>query len=134
MPANPFFPLTVPDLVCDLDVDSYGAETTSDLQTLIQDVFHVLKELPGTNPDDPDRGCGAELILSAPQDALIPWCKNVEEQLRRDDRVTDVSVTLTSDNPPNVMVTIEVDGQVIPLTFGFLQGNFSNLTLIPNAS
>ncbi len=123
-------PLTIPDAVCDPDVDPYGRETTSDLQSLIQDVTHVLKELPGSNPDDPDRGVGVDLYLGATAATLNSLCGLIEAQLNVDDRIqsTSATVELQEDDTYRIKLDIEVGGEIIPLLFGWQAGNFTNLS------
>ncbi len=123
-------PLTVVDLVCELDLDPYGRETTSDLQSLIQDIFHVLKELPGSNPDDPDAGVGVDTYLSGTVDQFKGLAGTIEHQVNRDSRVNGCSCTLTP-NPNGtylVRIDIGVGSDIIPLQYGWQDGNFTNLT------
>lgn len=126
--AGVSLPLTYPDLVCELDLDPFGNETTSDLQSLMQDVFHLLKELPGSNPDDPDRGLGVDQYLSGTADQWPSFCRLAEAQLGQDDRIDTVScnVTLQADGTYRIRLDISVNGSVIPLEYGWQDGNFSN--------
>lgn len=121
MTANAL-PLTVPDVVCTDDVDQYARETTSDLETLVQDVFHILIELPGTNIDDPDRGVGVEALLSGSAANIGTVQKRIEAQLLRDDRI-DACTTEVSSDPDsgtyNLAITIQVDGSVVGLSFAY---------------
>lgn len=124
-------PLTIPDLVCVDDLDPFAGETTSDLQTLIQDVYHLLLEIPGSNPDDPDRGIGASTYLSGTLENFKSLPGRIETQLGTDDRISSVSCTITpqaSDNTFTVNLNIGVGTQVIPLQFGWQSGVFTNQT------
>ena len=117
------FPLTYADLVCDQDLDPFAGETTSDLQNLIQDVTHVIVELPGSNPDDPNRGVGIFNYLSGTEADLAKVAGIIESQLTQDDRVQACSCSiLTQDDatfPFVVRVDITVAGSVIGLSYGF---------------
>ncbi len=129
MPAA-ILPLTIPDLVCENDLDPFGRETTSDLQTLIQDVYHLLKEWPGSNPDDPDRGIGVDQYLSGTANDLGKMCSLIEAQLSEDDRIDSAKTTLdlNADGSLNrILVTIAVGSAVIPLAFGWQDGQFTTL-------
>ncbi len=123
-------PFTYADLVCELDCDPFMAETTSDLQNLIQDVLHVLKELPGTNPDDPEAGVGVEMYLNGTVGAFNALSGTIEQQLKRDERITDCSCTVATnpDGTFRLKVGISVDGTVIPLEYGWQNGQFTNLS------
>ena len=122
-------PLTYPDLVCNLDLDAYAAETTSDLQTLTQDVLHVLLEFPGSNLDDPGRGIGVFQYLGGTSDQFQHLARTIEAQLVRDDRIDSVyaDVTQESDGTWSLLIRIEVDGAVVPLQYGWQNGEFTYL-------
>lgn len=128
--ANVALPLTYPDLVCVLDLDPYAAETTSDLQNLIQDVLHILREHLGSNPDDPERGCGVENYLSGTVDQFRTLCGTIETQLNTDERISSTSATITANDDSTFLLRIEigVSGTIIPLEYGWQNGNFTNLT------
>jgi hypothetical protein len=117
-------PLTVSDLVCVLDLDPNGNETTSDLQSLEQDVLHILIELFASNPDDPDRGVGIDQYLSGTQDDLSRVPRIIENQLDQDDRIDGVSANLVqqADGLFVLSIVLQVDGTVIGLHYGYVQG------------
>jgi hypothetical protein len=116
-------PLTVPDLVGFDDLDPNASETTSDLQTLFQDVYHVAVEILGTNPDDPTRGVGLLTYLSGTSVQLQTAGGVLENQLLADDRITSCNVAFDFSTVPNtVTINIGVDGQVIGLQYGFTNG------------
>ena len=118
----PALPLTYADLVFDAatgDLNPFGAETTSDLQNLIQDVGHILEELPGSNLDDVTRGIGIETYLSGNAKMLNSLPDKIETQLLADDRISSCTVTIQQ-NPDGsyvILVVIGVAGSVIPLQY-----------------
>ncbi len=123
-------PLTYPDLLCvNGDLDPFGGETTSDLQSLIQDVGHLLQEEPGSNPDDPNRGIGVHLYLNGTVDAFKGLSGLIEAQLSEDDRIDGISCKVTT-NPNGTFLLrldIGVNGTIVPLQYGWQDGNFTNL-------
>lgn len=127
-------PLTVPDVVCMLDVDPGAAETTTDLETLEQDVFHILIETLGSNPDDPNRGVGVEELLSGKLDDVQKLGPRCEQQLLEDDRIDTCKATLTeqSDGSFLLHLTIGVDGQVLGLSYAY--SATAGLTPLPTAA
>lgn len=113
-------PLTYPDLVCDLDLDPFANETTSDLQNLIQDVYHLLLELSGSNLDDPTRGIGVEQYLNGRFDDLQTLMNTIELQISQDDRVKNCQATVQQlANPEHyeIIVKIGVGDDTIGLSF-----------------
>lgn len=118
-------PLTVPDLVCELDLDAQARETTTDLQTLSQDVLHVLLELVGSNLDDPDRGIGVDQYLSGTEDQLAALPSVIENQLEKDDRIDACSASLDqqADGSWILSIEVQVDGTVLGLQYGYVQGS-----------
>lgn len=112
-------PLTYPDLVCDLDLDSFATETTSDFQNLVQDVTHILVELNGTNLDDSQKGVGIESYLSGTQLSFNGLIGVIEEQLSRDDRITGVIASIAQNTEETFTITIEisVSGTVLNLQY-----------------
>lgn len=129
MGTNVALPLTYPDLVCELDLDPFAQETTSDLQNLIQDVLHILREDLGSNPDDPERGCGVYNYLSGTVDQFATLCGTIETQLNTDPRINTASAKITP-NPDGtflVRIDIGVGSDIIPLEYGWQNGSFTNL-------
>ncbi len=127
-------PLTVPDVVCTLDVDPMAAETQSDLETLEQDVFHILIETLGSNPDDPNRGVGVEELLSGKLDDVQKLTGRCEQQLLEDDRIDACKATLTPQSDWSFILHIEigVDGTVLGLSYAY--SATAGLTPLPPAS
>lgn len=101
-------PLTYTDLVCFDDVDPLASETSSDMQNLAQDVYHIILEGLGTNIDDPTRGVGVQNYLSGTQAQFSAVTSIIEAQLREDPRIDGVQCTLT-DNGNN---TFNIDTQI----------------------
>jgi hypothetical protein len=92
-------PLTVPDLDWVEDMDLFAGETTSDLQTLAQDVFHILIEVLGSNIDDVSRGVGLGRVLSGTEGQLSDITRIIDAQLQKDERI-DASTTTLTKLPP----------------------------------
>lgn len=116
-------PLTYADLVGLDDLDPFASETTSDLQSLLQDLYHVLIELPGSNPDDPTRGVGIDQYLSGTLDQLRTLPGVIETQFTADDRVDGCTASLESQSsgpyPWIIAVEVQVSGTVIGLQYGW---------------
>jgi hypothetical protein len=114
-------PLTVPDVVCYLDVDAFGRETASDLETLAQDVFHRLLETPGSNIDDPSLGIGVEEMLSGGLEQLDQVTRRIDQQLAEDPRIDAVTSTLTKDAQGvyTLGISIQASGTVTGLVFSY---------------
>lgn len=123
MAKTPTLPLTYTDGVCFDDVDGFGRETTSDLENLVQDVFHILDEDPGSNPDDINRGIGVYGMLSGSSVDLAKVASRVDRELAKDDRIdsskTTIAVTAGQPNAYTMNLRIVVDGTVVGLSFAF---------------
>lgn len=87
-------PLTYADLVCVDDLDPNALETSSDLESLEQDVYHVILEEPASNPDDQDRGLGVQSLLSGDAGAIATVPRLVEAELLKDERIDQVRAQL----------------------------------------
>jgi phage baseplate assembly protein W len=122
-PSSGGVPTQVPvtDLLCIDDLDPNGGETTSDLQSLAQDVYHILLEPLGSNLDDPARGVGFAGLLSAPSTKLAAAANICDSQLRKDSRIQGSQTTLVqnSDGSYSVSVQITVAGGVLPLSYTY---------------
>ncbi len=92
----PVLPLTYADLVAIDDLDPLASETTSDLQTLAQDIYHILEEDPGSNLDDPERGVGVIRLLSGDTSVLQTLPHTIESELLKDDRIDQVNCTIVA--------------------------------------
>lgn len=117
-------PLTYPDLVCINDVDPYAAETTSDLQSLSQDVLHLLLEDLGSNPDDPDRGIGIMRYLSADQNTFATLPATIDSQLGQDPRITGSHSTVAAQADGSYLLSIQISVStgIVPLNFSITGG------------
>lgn len=115
----------VPDALCEFDLDPMGRETTSDLQTLRQDVLHVLLETAGSNIDDPNRGIGALNYLSGSVTDIAKLPAAIEQQLLQDDRIDtcDARLTLQQDGGYLLAITVGVNGAVVPLNYAYDAAN-----------
>jgi hypothetical protein len=115
--------VTVPitDAVWMDDIDPNGSETTSDLQSLVQDCYHVLWETLGANLDDPTRGIGVENALSNSAQDILAMPSNVDRQIELDDRVAKSVTTVAQTGPVNWSMTSTVYpvGSVLPITFTY---------------
>jgi hypothetical protein len=115
--------VTVPitDAVWFDDMDPNGSETTSDLQSLTQDCYHVLLETLGSNLDDPTRGIGVENALSASSTVLLAMPSQVDAQLLRDDRVQSSTTTLSQTGSLSWSMQTKVVpvGAVLPITYSY---------------
>jgi hypothetical protein len=122
--------LTNPDLICWDDVDAFGRETTSDLETLFQDFYHFLIEDPGTNIDDPRRGIGVGRMLSGPVSGLTT-AKNKIDQLGPEvfaGRIDTCATTISGPDDQGVYtlaINVGVDGVVYGLQFAWNQAGLS---------
>lgn len=114
-------PLTVSDLVWVDDLDQFARETTSDLQALVQDVYHSFLEQPGENLDVPDRGIGILTLLSGTVDQLVIAKNRAEQQLPLDPRIDAATCVITQDPDGgyDLQVTIMVDGSVIGIALDY---------------
>jgi hypothetical protein len=115
--------VNVTDLVCTDDLDANGSETTSDLQGLAQDIYHLLLESYGSNLDDPTKGFGAFTLLSGSSVNLLAAAGSIDSMLRSDSRVdmSKTTVTSTTSSPPSYLISIEIqaNGALLPLQFSF---------------
>jgi len=113
-------PLTVPDLACLDDLDAFGGETASDLQSLAQDVYHLLLERLGSNLDDLTRGIGVEGLLNGSADALAATPAIIDSQLRKDTRILSSRTRLTfQDEAYTLAISILPVATLVPLPLSF---------------
>jgi hypothetical protein len=128
-------PLTYTDLVCLDDIDPSASETTSDLQNLLQDIYHVLIELPGSNPDDPTRGVGIDQYLSGTLTQLQTLPGVIDEQLTADPRITGCASSVQQTSGPfafTITINVEVSGSVIGLQYGWsAPGGLQQVSVTP---
>lgn len=113
--------LTVPDLVCLDDLDAFGRETTSDLESLWQDIYHMLVEELGSNIDDTSRGIGVRQLLSGSTDALDKLSTRIDQGLQNDPRI-DASTTTIEEKPDGgfrIAIQIQVGATVTGLEYSW---------------
>lgn len=106
------------DLLCTDDVDEFGTEIDDPLQELEQDVFHMLLETYGSNPDAPSRGVGVQAALSGP--LTIHRSREIESRLTVDDRITAARATITpleAVGEYRLDLLLQVNEQELGLTF-----------------
>jgi hypothetical protein len=113
--------VNVTDGVCVTDLDPNSNETTSDLQGLAQDIYHILLEAPGSNLDDPTRGVGCEGYLSGSGAQLAALPAIIDSQLRKDTRIDSSTSGLTQNPDGSYLLSILVvaDGSILPLGFAY---------------
>lgn len=122
MNLNPaLLPLTYPDLVCVDDLDPMGSETTSDFQTLQQDVYHLLIEDAGSNLDDLSRGIGVESLLNGSNINIADIQHLIDTELTKDDRISTCTtkVTIGDTGIYYIDITITVGASVIGFNYQF---------------
>jgi hypothetical protein len=117
-----FGPVT--DLVCLDDVDLFARETADPLQQLVQDVYHMLIEKPGTNLDLPTRGIDVYSALSGPVSALKILANRIDQQLPLDPRVDTSSTTIVQDayGTYELRIILQVDAGLLNLLFTYSPG------------
>jgi len=105
------------DLDCFTDVDAFAAELDDPVAILAQDVFHILIERPGSNPDDPTRGIGIIEALSGKVDTTL--ASRIDAQLQKDDRIDVAQTTITDmgGGAYQIALTIQYDAEVLNLVF-----------------
>jgi hypothetical protein len=113
--------VNVTDGVCLDDLDPSGSETTSDLQGLAQDVYHLLLQVLGSNLDAPTLGIGVKNLLSASSLKLAAAASIVDSQLRKDTRIqgSQTTVVQNSDGPYAINIVIVASGTVLPLSYQY---------------
>jgi hypothetical protein len=109
------------DLVCLDDLDLFANETATELEALEQDVYHVLIETPGSNPDDPNRGIGVLSMLSGSVNDLAGLTQTIDAQLQKDDRINAASSRLVQLPEGGYVLEVEIvaDAGVLNLSYGY---------------
>lgn len=105
------------DLDCFDDITPFADELDDPLAELVQDVYHILIEAPGSNIDDPARGIGIVDRLSRAVDQTL--ASHIDAELEKDDRI-DVSQTVIADRGGGrfeIAISIHYDDQVLDLAF-----------------
>lgn len=122
-------PLTAPDIVCLDDMDPFADDTASDLETLEQDVLHMLIEDAGSNPDDPDRGIGIETLLGGTTVDLNTAINRINTGLQQDDRITKASASVTLDvDGVTYLIAIAIEVNKTLVTFNYKLSPTGGLT------
>jgi hypothetical protein len=106
------------------DLDPTGAETASDLESLEQDVMHIIAQTLGSNVADPDKGIGAVNYLSGTSAALAQMPQVLDAQLSNVLRLSGSKTTLTqaADGTWQVQVRCAVGGQVVNFNYALGPG------------
>ena len=116
--------VSITDAVCLDDVDSTGAETTSDLQALSQDIYHILLESFGSNIDDPSRGIGVRGLLNGTSQGLTRAAGILDSQLRKDNRIDSSRTTITFDSTTQIYtlnLMVVAAGNLLPMAYNYTQ-------------
>jgi len=128
-PTVPTLPKTYQTIRWTDDADPNFVDTASDLESLEQDVLHILMQVLGSNLDDPNRGVHAEGYLGATNLKIGELPHLLDSQLESDSRISSSQTTLTqtSANPVTFMVqcTVVVAGQVVKLNYKVGPGGVS---------
>jgi len=124
---------SVVDLVYWDDMDPLADETTSDLQALEQDVYHILLEAMASNLDDPTHGVNITGALSGTLQGLQARAQMIDAQLEGDDRVNSSRTTVqqNSDGTYLVLMDIGTDGSVVRLKFTLQQASVGTVEVLP---
>lgn len=99
------------DLVCVDDLTADMQETDpNDASALAQDVLHRLSTPHGTLPDDPDYGYDIAGLLSrgVTQQTLAELQGKARQEILKDDRIADATVTVTDDSNGNFRVSVRL--------------------------
>jgi hypothetical protein len=115
------------------DMDASAAETDSDLESLQQDVLHILMEVLGTNIADQDKGLGLLTLLSGPSTILLASGPLCDAQLSRVSRLSSSHTTITATSDPTqqpgvsyvINVSCQVQSDIINLQFVLNQNGLS---------
>jgi|HubBroStandDraft_6_1064221.scaffolds.fasta_scaffold88330_2 hypothetical protein len=119
MSATPPLPRTYQEARWLDDLDPSGAETASDLESLEQDVYHIIKQVLGTNLADMQKGVGAFNYLNGTSVQLRAMPGIIDAQLAQVTRITtsQSSVMQQANGAWLVSVVVEVGAQVLNLQY-----------------
>lgn len=112
----------ITDLVCTDDLAASGAETTSDLQALAQDIYHLLIETPGSNLADPTGGLGLNVLLSGTTIAAQAVLATIDPMIGRDPRVDTSTTTATFATDGSLVgaqIVVLPIGSLLPIQFSW---------------
>jgi hypothetical protein len=90
------------------DMDPSAAETASDLESLEQDVLHIISERLGSNLADPQSGVGAVDYLSGTSAELAGMPAIIDTQLANVSRIASSQTTLTLQADGSYLITVAV--------------------------
>jgi phage baseplate assembly protein W len=90
------------------DMDPNAAETESDLESLEQDVLHILQEHLGTNLADPNKGAGVADFLNGTTAQLAALPATIDAQLANVDRLSGSKTTLSQQDDGSFFLDVEV--------------------------
>jgi hypothetical protein len=90
------------------DLDPTGAETDSDLESLEQDVVHILAQVLGSNLADPEKGVGAVNYLNGTTVQLEAMPAIIDSQLAEVSRITTSHTTLLTQSDGSFLVEVEI--------------------------
>jgi hypothetical protein len=123
------FPKTYQEARWFSDLDPSGAETASDLESLEQDVAHIIVETLGSNGADPNNGVGALNYLSGSTVVLGYMPAVIDAQLASVSRITTSKTTLAlqGDGSYIIAVAAAVAGQVIDFNFSLGPNGLSSV-------
>lgn len=108
-------PLTYQEPKWTDDLDPAGRETQSDLESLEQDVLHIISERLASNLADPQKGAGAADMLSGDATVFAALPHVIDAQLALVSRITASHTTQTTaaDGSPILNVQVSVAGAVV---------------------
>lgn len=104
------------DIRCGDDLDAFARDARP-LEVLAQDIYHWLITAKGACIRDPDWGFGLESYLSKPLPSTLAG--DIENGVRRDDRVSDAKCTITpivgEEDAHRIALLVEVEGEFLTL-------------------
>jgi hypothetical protein len=102
------------------DMDPGGVDTASDLESLEQDVLHILQQTLGSNLADPNKGVGIGDNLSGNLPALQAKVALIDSQLADVSRISSSQSSLGAQNPDGswpITVVVVVGSEVVSLEY-----------------
>jgi hypothetical protein len=112
-------PRTYQEPVWTDDLDPSGRETQSDLESLEQDVLHIIGEKLGSNMADKQKGAAALSYLNGNADDLAALPHVIDAQLAQVARISASHSTLTlqDDGTYRLDIEVAVAGVVVGLQY-----------------
>lgn len=101
------------------DMDPSAAETDTDLESLVQDVLHIIAEQLASNIADPDSGVGVVNYLSGTNVNLATLPGIIDAQLSNVSRISSsaTTITLQADGTYLILVAVQYADSVVNLPF-----------------